>query len=188
MAYRTNGYENGRVIKNADLKVTFRDVNSREIESVKVMTNGMGMVSGSFHIPDNILPGRATIQIGETYNEFSNSRQINIESFRQPKFDVQLDNPVFAPEFDREFEISGRAVSFTDVPVEGATVKWNAGISSYIIHPFFTRDGNNVVRIGSGELVTGQDPRQQYPAWWHAHQYPRWRLHDFSRRCASGYW
>ena len=157
VAYRTNGYENGRVIKNADLKVTFRDVNSREIESVKVMTNGMGMVSGTFHIPDNILPGRATIQIGETYNEFSNSRQINIESFRQPKFDVQLDNPVFAPEFDREFEISGRAVSFTDVPVEGATVKWNAGISSYIIHPFFTRDGDNRVRIGSGELVTGQD-------------------------------
>ena len=157
VAYLSNGYENGRIMKNADLTAYFKDPNSREIERFKVTTDSMGVVHGMFHIPENIMPGRATVQIGENYNEFSNSRQINIESFRQPKFEIKLDNPDFAPVFDRPFQITGRAVTFTDVPVDGAHVSWNAGISSYSLHPFLIKDENDNVRISNGELETAQD-------------------------------
>ena len=119
----------------------------------------MGVVKGSFRIPENIVPGRATLVLrcNDDDWDFQTSSAINVESFRQPKFEIKMDNMTEAAELDRPFTVSGRAVTFTGVPVEGATVLWNAGLEPYLLHPFRIRDDSGRVRIDAGELKTGPD-------------------------------
>lgn len=158
VAYRGDGYERGKVIGNTPVTIYFLDANYNTVSQLSCVTDSLGVIEGTFHIPDNILPGHATIHaMSGNSTELRAYHQLNIESFRQPKFDVKLNALTFAPQFDRPFEITGSAVSLTDVPVDGAQVSWNIGISSYSVHPFCIRDEYDRVRIGSGELKTAQD-------------------------------
>lgn len=157
VAYRGDGYERGKVIGRTPVKVYFLDANHNTVEELSCMTDSLGVIQGTFHIPENILPGHATINTKGHNSELNAYHQLNIESFRQPKFDVKLNALTFAPQYDRPFEITGSAVSLTDVPVDGAQVSWNIGITSYSVHPFCIRDEYDRVRIGNGELKTAAD-------------------------------
>lgn len=155
--YRGDGYDRGKVLKNTYVNVHLRDLNYKDIEELHLITDSLGVVQGTFHIPENIVPGHASILASGDHNEYSSYHQINIESFRQPKFDVKLDKLTFVPQFDRQFEITGSAVSLTDVPVDGAQVSWKAVVTTNSFHPFLVRDDNGNVNIGSGETVTASD-------------------------------
>ena len=159
IAYSSDGYDKGRVLKDLDTEVLIRDINYKVIDRVSLTTDSMGVVKGCFRIPENIVPGRATLVLRCTGDEwdFQTSRSINVESFRQPKFEIMMDNMTEVAGLDRPFTVSGRAVTFTGVPVEGATVVWNAGLEPYLLHPFRIRDDNGRVRIDAGELKTGTD-------------------------------
>ncbi len=164
VVYRGDGYNRGKVLKNTNIDISLRDLNSKVIGELVLATDSMGVIEGTFHIPDNIIPGHASLSAHDThYDGISAFHQINVESFRQPKFDVKLDRLTFAPQFDRMFEVTGSAVSLTDVPVDGAQVSWNAGISNASVHPFCIRDEFGTVRIGNGELTTAQDGTFRIP-------------------------
>ncbi len=157
VVYFSDGYERGHVKSGVELKVAFRDVNYKEVEQLRLTTDSMGVVRGSFHIPESLLPGRASIRVTDAGDDFSYGKDINIESFRQPKFDVVLDELTKEPKFDTQLQITGRVRSFTDVPVDGAQVIWTAGVSSYSVHPLRPRDESETVRIGSGQFTTHAD-------------------------------
>ena len=159
IAYSSDGYDKGHVLKNLDTEIQIRDINYKVFERISLTTDSMGVVKGSFRIPENIVPGRATLVLrcNDDDWDFQTSSAINVESFRQPKFEIMMDNMTEAAELDRPFTVSGRAVTFTGVPVEGATVLWNAGVEPYLLHPFRIRDDNGRVRIDAGELKTGPD-------------------------------
>ena len=159
IAYSSDGYDKGRVLKDLDTEILIRDINYKVIDRISLTTDSMGVVKGSFRIPENIVPGRATLTLRCKDDEwdFQTSSAINVESFRQPKFEIEMDKMTEAAELDRPFTVSGRAVTFTGVPVEGATVVWNAGLEPYLLHPFRIRDDNGRVRIDAGELKTGAD-------------------------------
>ena len=155
--YFSDGYNRGRVQKGHVVDVILRDINWKQIERVTLTTDSMGVITGSFRIPENVVPGRCTLMATGLEDACSCSKAINIESFRQPKFEVKLDNLTETPHFNRTIQITGHAVSLTGVPVDGARVVWNAGIPAYSVHPFSVRDGDGGVRIGNGETKTGSD-------------------------------
>ena len=159
VAYSSDEYDKGQVLKGIRTEVLLRDINYREIDRIELTTDSMGVVKGSLRIPDNIVPGRATLSLECLDEEWDlwTSIAINVESFRQPKFEIKMDNLTEAADLDRPFTVSGRAVSFTGVPVEGATVVWNAGLQPFVLHPFRIRDDNGRVRIAGGELRTEAD-------------------------------
>ena len=159
VAYFSDGYERGHVLKDYQVRITVYDVNYRRINEFTCITDSAGVVRGGFRLPENILPGRMTIRMYGTENGFQTSRQINVESFKQPKFDISLDRIEQELVFDHEIEVTGQAVSFTDVPVDGADVRWYATVSPDYLHPFCVRDESGQVSIGSGELKTDKDGR-----------------------------
>lgn len=154
VAYFSDGYERGRVLKDMTLDISFFDINYKTIDKIRLTTDSLGVIKGSFNIPDNVVPGRATLMASCNDDDVYCHASVNIESFRQPKFQVTLDKLTETPRFDREIEITGHAISFTDFPVDGAQVEWTAGVSSYSVHPFCIRDNNNLVRIANGEIKT----------------------------------
>ena len=157
VCYSGNGYDRGKVEKNKFVVVRLRDLNDKIVEELRLTTDSLGVVEGTFHLPDNIIPGRATIHAADDGYDYGFSQNINIESFRQPKFDIKLNALTFAPKLDRQFEVTGNAVSLTDVPVDGAQVRWNIGVSEYSCHPFCIRDEYNRVCIDSGDTTTASD-------------------------------
>ena len=156
VVYRGDGYDHESVLKKTYVNVRLRDLNSRDIEELHLITDSLGVVQGTFHLPENIVPGHASIYAAGEHG-FNAFHQINIESFRQPKFDVKLDALTFTPQFDRQFEITGSAVTLTDIPVDGAQVSWNVGVTDRSCHPFCIRDEFGTVCVGNGEITTAQD-------------------------------
>ncbi len=163
VVYLPEGYNMGNVLKGVPVETDFRDVNNnKEIaEKMLLTTDSMGVVRGSFKLPENIIPGRVRITAESPDNgsedTFSAISLINVESFRQPKFEIRMDPVTDETLLDRPFTLSGKVLSLTGVPVNGADVRWTASVGSYQVHPFHLKvDGNNV-RINSGELKTASD-------------------------------
>ena len=130
-------------------------------ESVDTLfTDSLGVFGGSFKIPENIMPGRYDICVGnpeDSEYEFDGYAMINVESFRQPKFEVEIDPCREEVLFDTPVTITGKARSFTGVPVDGASVTWYAGVGQYVCHRFCIPNERGEIRIGAGDIKTNAD-------------------------------
>ncbi len=160
VAYLSDGYDKGSVLKGVVVRATLYDANYKEVERLTLTTDSMGVARGDFMIPDNIIPGRASIRVvsdSDSDYDFSVYSYLNIESFRQPKFEIVMDRVPGEKLLDRSFEVSGKAMSLTGVPVDGALVSWTASVSSYQVHPLCIQDDRGNYRLDSGELETAAD-------------------------------
>ena len=130
-------------------------------ESVDTLfTDSLGVFGGSFKIPENIMPGRYDICVGnpeDSEYEFDGYAMINVESFRQPKFEVEIDPCRDEVLFDTPVTITGKANSLTGVPVDSASVTWYAGVGTYSCHRFCIPNERGEIRIGAGDIKTNPD-------------------------------
>ena len=143
-----------------DEEVSVYAMGSREEKLVGTyITDEMGVFKGSYKIPDNYMPGnlnlRAELESNLGYTKVWIS--VNVESFRQPKFEVLMDPCTEEVYYDKPVTITGRAQSLTGVPLDSVTVEWYAGVSSYICHGFFMPDERGYVRVGAGQIKTAAD-------------------------------
>ena len=122
-------------------------------------TDEMGVIKGSYKIPDNYMPGslRLRAEIDRNLGYYNGWASVNVESFRQPKFKVELELKNQEVAYDKTITITGNAKSYTGVPVDSANVEWYAGLSSYYCHMFCTADESGNVRLGAGNLKTAPD-------------------------------
>ena len=150
--------ENGHVLPGETVFAGFDGSEGQEIIDTLV-TDSLGVFRGSFRIKDNCRPGRYGIIVAsdEDGARFSGYAMINVESFRQPKFEVQFD--LFREEagFDSPITVTGKAVAYTGIPVDGANVEWYAEVGSYSCHRFCIPNERGKIRIGAGSLKTSQD-------------------------------
>jgi hypothetical protein len=102
------------------LTVVFQDPNGQEIARADHTTNDYGSIAGVFTAPRDRLMGRMSIQevggLGET--------GINVEEYKRPKFQVELDAPADAAKLEASVIINGKATAYTGVGIGGAKVKW----------------------------------------------------------------
>ena len=159
VAYSKDG-EKGHVLAGVKLEVEFEAAESEEEGVDSLVTDSMGVFKGSFRIPANCRPGRYDIEVysvDDSDYDFDGYVSINVESFRQPKFEVRLNNCTDEVKYDQPVTITGKVNSYTGVPLDGATVRWYAGVSSYSCHPFCIPDERGDIRIGAGEVHTAPD-------------------------------
>ncbi len=127
-----------------------------------LVSDSMGVFKGSYRIPENQRPGRLVLRAeyaddGDPYAAIGGQTPVNVESFRQPKFEVKMDPCTEEVRYDVPVTITGRAVSFTGVPLEGAAVSWYAGVNPMSCHRFCIPDKSGSVRVGAGDIITGPD-------------------------------
>ncbi|MBI1288987.1 MAG: hypothetical protein GC178_15575 [Flavobacteriales bacterium] len=112
---------NGKEVKTlTDKNTTMKlfDANGQEVSSLNLKSNGFGTFSGTFIAPTGGLNGM--IRIG---NE-SGSHSFRMEEYKRPKFEVKVDQPKEQYRVNDTVSVSGTAMSYSGVPLDGAEVKY----------------------------------------------------------------
>ena len=163
IAYHCDGYEKGRVAAGNHVKITFEDPKNNELAVFSLVTDSMGIVKGTVHVPDNALPGTylASCVISKDADEVADRTyhrgSFKVESFQQPKFGIKVDENFETKTVGQPVRITGKAVSLTDVPISGAVCRWKAEIDSYNLYRLLDFDDTGCYCVDSGEGKTGAD-------------------------------
>ena len=115
VAYSQKGWEAG-VLPDVEYTLKFMDANHQEILTHTLRTDEFGTLQDSLPLPEKGLPGNYQIRID------NQTCMIRVEEYRRPTFHVEMD-PV--ENFDLSgdsFIVTGRALTYSGVPVIQARV------------------------------------------------------------------
>jgi uncharacterized protein YfaS (alpha-2-macroglobulin family) len=120
-----------KIMKNTEVRVSFKDVNYQEIAVMNLRTNDFGTFNGEFTAPKTGLLGQMHIEssIG------GNSVFFRVEEYKRPKFEV-----VFKPiegsfKINDDVKVVGNAKAFAGSNVDGAKVKFR--VVRNVNYPFW---------------------------------------------------
>ena len=108
------------ILSDQKLTVVFNDPNGKEIARAEQRTNDYGSFSGVFTAPRDRLMGRMTIQVLGRPSQTS----FNVEEYKRPKFQVELNAPAEAAKLDTPVILTGKATAYNGATIGGAKVKW----------------------------------------------------------------
>lgn len=111
---------NTNIVPNSNSEISFYDVNGSLINKVSLITNEFGSISGSFTIPKNLINGVMRIESNK-----NGAVQINVEEYKRPKFEVTISGSDKEYRVNDNVIISGKAISYSGVPVNNASVKYS---------------------------------------------------------------
>ena len=142
------------VLPGMRLDVALLDVNRKRVDSLQVVTDGYGNFGGTFRLPAACLPGRFAIEAkaapatARTY--------VQVEEYKRPTFTAEAEEVRRAYAPGDTVDVAGMARTYTDLPVEGARVRWS--VSKY---SWFRMEGGAASR--TGETVTDAEGRFTMP-------------------------
>lgn len=154
--------QENRIVKNADVSVTLRDVNFSEAGEVVLKLNETGRASGEIVIPRGRLSG--TYQLIAKYPEYpggGGSIGIQVEEYKLPGFYVTLDQEDIQNEENLRFKgisktYSGMPVKDGKVEITVAFLPWRWGYtgvtSKYVTSTQTNEDGEFYLELPVGNL------------------------------------
>lgn len=121
--FYTYGTREAQTINGMDINVKLLDINDEIADSLNLVTDEYGVVSGNFVLPVNAMPGNWEIVFsGDGKN--LNSEYVKVEAYKQPKFTVKLSGPNEKRDFGKPAHVEGMAVSYSAVPISNAHVEY----------------------------------------------------------------
>ena len=124
---------NGNEVKTLTEKSTtvkLYDANGQEVSELKLKSNTFGTFSGTFIAPTGGLNGM--IRIG---NE-SGSHSFRMEEYKRPKFEVKVNQPKEQYRVNDTVMVSGTAMSYSGVPLDGAEIKFRVTRTARFPYPW----------------------------------------------------
>lgn len=103
------------------LKFYLRDANSKYVDSIKLVVNEYGSITGSFVLPLHGLTGRFSVVSDDVEGE----QYFNVEEYKRPTFYVQLDTLKSAYKLRDSITVTGFAQAFAGNFLNNATVKYS---------------------------------------------------------------
>ncbi|MDA1202424.1 MAG: MG2 domain-containing protein, partial [Planctomycetota bacterium] len=122
-------------IAGAGVDVVLRDANGREVAKAQHTTNANGSFHGTFPIPAGCLPGQWSIQARGP--GVGGATGVRVEEYKRPKFQVKLAAPKASVPLGGEASLTGKAETYTGLPVADATVRWR--VERSVRFPFWCR-------------------------------------------------
>ena len=123
LAYSRQGDE-WKVRQGETLNLSVLDTERKKMHESTPRTDEFGMVSDSLTLPDNTRPGTYTIRMD------GRTTSVRVEEYRRPTFTVEMDEaPAVSFPIDT-LTLTGKARTYSGVPVAGARVTGNASFSS----------------------------------------------------------
>ena len=113
-----------KIAANSEVSVQLLDSNWEQVNEIKTVTNKFGTAAGNFTIPAGRTLGQWTIQV----NKLS-QRQVKVEEYKRPTFEVELNDPVGAVRVNNKAELKGNARFYFGQPVAEGTLKWTVSRS-----------------------------------------------------------
>jgi hypothetical protein len=115
---KENRYE---LMKNRNFRVKLLDINQQQVAQLEVKSNDFGSFSGSFTAPRDRGTGNMVIVVDEM--NFAQT-SIQVEEYKRPKFQVDLDAPKDPSRLGEAVKVTGKAMSYTGAPIQGASVRY----------------------------------------------------------------
>lgn len=155
------GRDTYEVLQRQRVEVTFFDPNRKEIAKQTHSCNDYGSFSGSFTAPADRVMGRMQIRVSSGPN---GNAWVQVEEYKRPKFQVTVEAPKVAPKLNEQVTVTGQAMGYTGVAVDGAQVQWR--VVREVRMPWwwgFGRrggwQGSESAEIAHGTARTGVDGR-----------------------------
>lgn len=124
---------NGSEVKtliDKNTTVQLFDANGQEVSKLDLKTNAFGTFSGTFIAPTGGLNGYLSMG-----NE-SGSHSFRMEEYKRPKFEVKVDQPKAQYLVNDTVQVSGTAISYSGVPLDGAEVKYRVTRTARFPYPW----------------------------------------------------
>lgn len=102
-------------------KITLQDTNGEEVSSQNFTTNEFGSYHGSFILPKGKLNGMFFLR---TDNETQGYKNIRVEEYKRPKFEVTFDPVKEEYKYGQTIELKGKAMMFSGVTLSNTTVNY----------------------------------------------------------------
>lgn len=112
--------QNGKkdLLKRAYVNARFRDVNWQVISEQTLTSNDFGSVNGSFTIPQGLLNGQMTIDIG--YGTVG----VQVEEYKRPTFEVKFDPVTGNFALNQQVQVTANAKALAGYAVDNANVQY----------------------------------------------------------------
>ena len=145
------------VIPSRKLTVYLGRFLNNPIDTLTLETNEYGTFSGSFALPESLLPGRWEIRIpGFDKCDFE------VEEYKRPTFYVEMDKLDDTYAVGDSIQLEGRAMNFSGAPVAHASVRYS--VSAVPFWYAWLRISGGGRSLASGETITDADGRFRVPA------------------------
>jgi len=149
---RDPGETDYRTLPESAIDVTLQDPNREELGRFEGKTNGFGSASGQFVLPASGVLGGWVLEVPGMERLY-----IQVEEYKRPTFEVELDDMTGEPELNRPVRLTGRAGFYFGQPVTEGRVTWRVERT-----PVFKRWGRRygpmteveVIATGETELNT----------------------------------
>jgi len=109
------------VLADTAVVVVFQDRNGREIARRSHRSNDYGSFNGSFTAPRDSVSGRMILRVD---GPAGGAISINVEEYKRPKFEVEIEPPEEAGKLNEEVIVTGKAMSFTGAAIGGAGLRY----------------------------------------------------------------
>jgi uncharacterized protein YfaS (alpha-2-macroglobulin family) len=152
------------ILKNENVIVVFKDANYQEIATLNLTSNDFGSINGSFTIPLGKMNGNFTIEV-QSNNGIYGQRNIQVEEYKRPTFEVKPDPLVGEYKLDQKIEVSGLAQTLAGSPVDGADVTYKVVRSARFPNwgwwwrmPFQSPE----FIVAQGKVITDEDGKYKF--------------------------
>lgn len=140
--------EKNQILPNEKVRLSFEDVNGKQIKNTELTTNEFGSLQGSFVIPMGKLNGSMTIKTD--YGRIS----VQVEEYKRPTFEVTFDKSDQKHKLNDSVKVKGRAISFAGYAISNSNLSYKVmrrsmpKLDNYRYRPV------QVKQIATGNLTT----------------------------------
>ncbi|WP_198666813.1 alpha-2-macroglobulin family protein [Taibaiella helva] len=135
--------------------VTLYDANGQVVQSLNLVSNEFGSVTGKFTVPEGGLAGEMRLGDGSGNASFS------VEEYKRPKFHVDFDTLKGSYALNQEVKVKGYAKAYAGNNIDGATVKYRivraARFPYFWCYYIWGRPSSPEMEIANGTAVTDAD-------------------------------
>lgn len=122
VAYERRG-DSFRAVPDFQGWVKLLDTNRRVVDSVRLEADAFGAAGGTLRLPEAIgLPGQFVARC--EWDGHVGQTTFRVEEYKRPTFTAEAEPVRTAYSLGDTVRVWGRVRTYTDVPVEGATVRW----------------------------------------------------------------
>ena len=144
-----------RIAKNESIEISLHDSNNEDVSKLNLTSNEFGSIHGEFVLPASGMTGE--FNLNNNWSRYSHY-YFNVEEYKRPKFQVQLDTLNAVYKLNQQVEVKGKANTFSGANVSDAKVVYRVFRKSY--NPYgwwWRRFDTEEVDMTSGETKTDKD-------------------------------
>lgn len=112
------------VVAGEKIKATFNDTSGKMIDTLTAVTDAFGRIEGKFEIPADRMNGCWDIRFEHAQtHRFLLGKGVNVSEYKTPSFSIMLDDNRHSFTRKQSVKISGKAETYSGVPVANAEVE-----------------------------------------------------------------